>query len=186
MDQPEQPTLTKHQESPTVARPTEQYVRELHESGLILTGPDPLGSGTEDLLSLSSHRTELAPVLTAPVQIPARELLSVKLVPLETVERLEEYRSDENVALTFLGTALGGVLGFLVNVVTNGTELSRGSWAFLGLLLLVVVFLLYNVVRSRRRASRLKRRMAQYTVVAPVPVTDHSRAKAEGPPDNDG
>ena len=74
---------------------TEQYLRELHESGVDLT------SGA--FIALTPSLSELGPFLTAPVQLPAREQLTVRLMPVNTLDRLEEYKNDEAKFLTILG-----------------------------------------------------------------------------------
>ena len=53
--------------------------------------------------------------LTAPVQLPSQESITVKMAPINLVDRLEEYHSDENLGYSIFGVLLGAAFGVIVN-----------------------------------------------------------------------
>ncbi len=87
-----------------------RQVDDLHEAavsseqlGLIVNRLDEMGQTIESA-SRTSER------LRADVVLPEAEEMAVRLVPSNSLGRLEEYRSDENKAYLFAGTFLGAVL----------------------------------------------------------------------------
>jgi len=55
---------------------------------------------------------------TAPISLPRREDITVKLGPVNLIERLDEYQSDENLLTFFLGIFIGAILGIISNWAT--------------------------------------------------------------------
>lgn len=95
--------------------------------------------------------------LTAPVKLPTPESMTVQLGPVNLIERLDEYQSDENIAYTLVGLFTGAALGILGNWAVNaGSPITGVS------VVLVVVFILLSVgigfwlwrIRKRKIAVR--------------------------------
>lgn len=56
---------------------------------------------------------------TAPISLPRREDITVKLGPVNLVDRLDEYQSDENLLTFFLGIFIGAIVGIVSNWATE-------------------------------------------------------------------
>ncbi len=98
--------------------------------------------------------------LRAKVVLPSAEDMAVRLVPSNSLDRLEEYRSDETKAYLLIGIFLGAVLGILSNWITDpGFEITRVSGAFMiifsALAVLAAGWAAQVSARSRRVRSRL-------------------------------
>ncbi len=94
---------------------------------------------------------------SAPIEMPARSDLVVKLVSLDKLRLLDDARSDVQ---TFFGLMLlfaGGVVGFLVNMMTSNQSFDRFAWSFLGALFLVVLVFARLLRRSTRRADDVRK-----------------------------
>lgn len=98
--------------------------------------------------------------LTAPVKLPPPESMTVQLAPINLVERLDEYQSDENLAHTLIGLFVGGALGILSDwavgsdhVITQISIILISS--FLALAICVGIWLLRIKKRKTKVADRL-------------------------------
>ena len=95
--------------------------------------------------------------LTAPVKLPALESMTVQLGPVNLIERLDEYHSDENIAYTLVGLCAGAALGILGDWAVNASSPITGVSV-----VLVVVFVLLSIgvgfwlwrIRKRKIAVR--------------------------------
>ena len=67
--------------------------------------------------------------LTAPVILPPPEDMEVRLVSSTSLERLEEYRAEENKWYAIMSLLLGTVLGVFINIVT-GAKMTTEAWMF--------------------------------------------------------
>jgi len=66
--------------------------------------------------------------------------MSVRLVPSDSLDRLEEYRSDVNWAYLFIGAFLGAIMGILSNWATNEEFIiTRYSKVLMGLFLILAI-----------------------------------------------
>jgi len=102
--------------------------------------------------------------LTAPVTLPSQEAMTVRLGPINLIERLEEYQSDENLACTLIGLFVGAILGIVANWATN-TPLQISSLSIVLIVLLLVlgiggVIYLKRIYR-RKESVRSKLRTPQ-------------------------
>ncbi len=101
---------------------------------------------------------------TAPIRLPSRESIAVQLGPLNLVDRLEEYQSDENLGHTLLGIFLGAVLGILGTWFTT-PEVPISPFS----IILIVVFIVIAIgigiwlYRIKRRKRNVKADIATYT-----------------------
>jgi len=97
--------------------------------------------------------------LTAPIKIPRRADMEVTLVPITTLDRLEEYRADESLWLSACGLFVGLIGGVGVNVATGG------RFDAAAIIILVVFVLMATATgwcawRAHRRADAMKRTLA--------------------------
>lgn len=96
--------------------------------------------------------------LAPPIVLPPMEDLQIRLVSTNSLQRLEEYRSEENLLLSFAGLFLGALLGILTNLITGGT-IQTEMWLFVVLLLLMTAFTAWRAIINNRRAASVKRQM---------------------------
>jgi hypothetical protein len=132
-----------------------------HLQELSKQGNDP--SLTEDPLDPDmlgvSQFPDLHSAFTVPIRMPTRDKLSVRLIPLEWLDRFEEYKDDQTEFLAVLGALCGGVLGVMVNVATGSFKSNPYSWAFLGILCLMSLLFLRFFLQTKTRAKKLKDEM---------------------------
>jgi transcriptional regulator with XRE-family HTH domain len=93
--------------------------------------------------------------IMAPVSIPSSHELTVKLVPSMLLERLEEYRTEENKWSSWLGVFAGAILGVFINLATGGT-MTNQAWVVLAILLIVMILVGRSAWVYRQRANTLK------------------------------
>lgn len=82
--------------------------------------------------------------LNAPIELPDRQDLAQKLVPINVIYQLEEVRKDETRFINLVYFFGGGILGILVNWLTDDqTSVPRESVvAFIALTIMVGIFLI--------------------------------------------
>lgn len=100
--------------------------------------------------------------LTAPVEIPSKESMTVKLSPSNLVERIDEYQSDENLAHTVIGLLVGTIIGIISDWLIE--EPLKISDASLVLAIACVVFTIFAVIwlyRIRKRKKSVKRKLEE-------------------------
>jgi len=115
----------------------------------------------EDLESLRqafSRLSETTQELTAPVTIPSREEMAVRLVPLNSLDRLEEYRFETDFWLAMSGILVGAALGILVNLATGG-DLTPAAWVLIVVLPLIAVGTVSAALRYVRRGRWIVNRL---------------------------
>lgn len=119
---------------------------------------EPDHGAVEPLLRLTADIIG-APATSAPIRMPNRDELTVRLVNVDKLQRLDELRDDVTVMQTVCGTATGGLLGFLANVFTTTSHMDAKMWIFLGLLGAVVGVSMFLTRRVSKRASDLRARI---------------------------
>ena len=98
--------------------------------------------------------------LTAPVRMPSQEAMTVRLGPINLIERLEEYQSDENLAHTFLGLFMGAILGIISNWANNTPfQISGFSAVLIVLLVILAIGVGIWLRRIRRRKESVKNKL---------------------------
>lgn len=98
--------------------------------------------------------------LNARLILPPSSLTDQYLVPSGALERLEEYRSDEGVALLVVGTFLGAGLGILATwTATDDIIISRASLILLALFVGLMVASIFWVRHIRLRMERAKKQI---------------------------
>lgn len=92
--------------------------------------------------------------LSADIVLPPPDSMAVRLVPIQQIERLEEYRSDENWLYLLIGAFLGGIFGILSNWAnTDKFELTRYSIVLMIILLFLTVLGVLWAIRLKKRAQ---------------------------------
>lgn len=98
--------------------------------------------------------------LMAPVLLPPMEDMEVRLVASHSLERLEEYRSDENKYYLFIGLFGGAILGILANWFTSAQfTITRFSVVFIALLAILTFACVFMVMGISKRAKGLRTKM---------------------------
>jgi|GEM_PF-6700737 len=96
--------------------------------------------------------------LTAPVVLPTPEDMEVKLVSSTSLERLEEYRSEESKWGTWLGVFVGAIIGILINLATGG-QLTQSALILISTFVLLSILTGWTEYSFKERAHRLKERI---------------------------
>lgn len=98
--------------------------------------------------------------ITAPVEIPTAEQMTVKLVPAHLLSRLEEARADESrwtsVGWAFIGSSLGVVTNW---VTSEQTIVTRASLAVIVTFVIVSALAFVAARQFSRRASNVREEM---------------------------
>ncbi|MCA1568269.1 MAG: hypothetical protein LC803_22015 [Acidobacteria bacterium] len=107
-----------------------------------------------EILSTANRAVDQSEVLTARVILPRQEDMNVRLVPSHSLERLEEYRRDENVAYLFIGVFAGAIFGTLSNWATTETFLmTRSSVLLVSVLSMLTIACIIWVRVIQKRAN---------------------------------
>ena len=113
-----------------------EKVSELSGSGkdVVSNGDPEIESEIQEIKKKLENARFTSEQLTAPVILPAPEDIQVRLVSSTSLQRLEEYREEENNWFSLSGVFFGAFLGMLANHFSGGT-LSTEGW-----LLAVILF----------------------------------------------
>jgi hypothetical protein len=104
--------------------------------------------------------TERGQELKAKVLLPPSEHLNVQLVPSHSLERLEEYRTDEKMIYVFLGVFLGGIIGILSNWATQDSfKIDRASGVLIAMFVFLTCCLSYWAYITNERVHKVRNQM---------------------------
>lgn len=107
---------------------------------------------TVNRLKATSHE------ITAPVALPSSDEMTVRLVPVNLLERLEEYRFDEAKWAAIQGVFFGAVLSLVVNMAT-GVNATSSTWGLLGLLFAMACLASWATYSSRQRGNKVRNQL---------------------------
>jgi len=139
-----------------------QQLVELQEA---VTG-EQLEHRLEEMLKTANRAVGRSQELTARVRLPRLEDMDVHLVPSHSLERLEEYRSDENVAYLLIGAFGGAVLGILANWATSEQfTITRFSIVLMLLLTVPTIACCFWARRLHQRAALVKEQMLHPSIL---------------------
>lgn len=97
---------------------------------------------------------------SASIKLPPRNTMEVRLVPVTMLDRLEEYRSDENLSYLLMGVFSGAILGVLTNWTTDSpSSVTEFSVLFLFFLIVLMIFSSTWAYRLAKRVRRVKDEM---------------------------
>ncbi|PHN00914.1 hypothetical protein [Flavilitoribacter nigricans] len=142
---------------PPVSENTEDFSslpkKEDAEVGLLNLSLDELSS---EIIGEYRH--------SAPVKMPNREELTVRLVNISLLQRLDELRGDVTLMQTILWTIIGTILGFATSLFGSEQSIDqidkRSWWLFLLLIIFAGVFG-YLTQRANKRAVKLRNKLFQ-------------------------
>ena len=119
-----------------------------------------LNGRLDEITASVQKASEKGQELKAKVLLPPSELMDVQLVPSHSLERLEEYRSDEKKAYVLLGVFLGCAFGILSNWATQDTFVwTRHASVLLVLFLILTFGLAIWAHQINSRVIQVKNRM---------------------------
>jgi hypothetical protein len=119
-----------------------------------------LNDRLDEITASVQKASEKGQELKAKVLLPPSELMDVQLIPSHSLERLEEYRSDEKKAYVLLGVFLGCVFGILSNWAIQDTFVWTRQASVLLVLFLILTFgLAIWAHQINSRVVKVKNRM---------------------------
>lgn len=122
--------------------------------------PEQVEERVNEMLRTANRAIGRSEELTARVLLPPSELTDVQLLPSGMLDRLEEYRSDENVMYLLIGGFTGAVLGILSNWATSDPfVITKFSIVLLILFLILTVVSIFWTWRIKQRVARIKERI---------------------------
>lgn len=98
---------------------------------------------------------------SAPILLPDKEDLTVRLVSQQSLERLRDAESDRSVFDNLIWCLLGGIIGFFTNLVTGGNSISiqPAGYVFLAFMATAVLSALLMRGRLVRRLNEARKRV---------------------------
>lgn len=98
--------------------------------------------------------------ITAPVELPSQEAMTVRLGPVNLIERLDEYHSDENLAHTLIGLFVGAILGIIADwFIKIPIQVTPFSVILIVILFLLTVSTIFWLIRIRKRRNNIQRQI---------------------------
>lgn len=110
---------------------------------------------TQNILRTLKDLQSTSREIYAPVSLPTPEQMKVPLVPSTYVERIEEYRNEQNVWFSLAGVFLGAILGLTINWVTGG-KMEGPALVVLGILVLMLLVTGLSALKFKKRADKLR------------------------------
>jgi transcriptional regulator with XRE-family HTH domain len=117
--------------------------------------PEQLLAQVQDLQTAITELQATSKEITAPVALPSKQQLEVRLIPTTSFERLEEYRAEENRWFTWAGIFLGAVIGLFINLVTGG-QATVTTWIVAATFFIMVIFTSLSARSYSQRAKNLR------------------------------
>ena len=133
-----------------------ERVSELSGSGkdVVSTGNPEIESEIQEIKKKLENARSTSEQLTAPVILPAPEDIQVRLVSSTSLQRLEEYREEENNWFSLSGVFFGAFLGMLANHYSGGT-LSIEGWYLVAILVGLTIFTFFSGRRFKARGEKI-------------------------------
>ncbi|PAX98978.1 hypothetical protein CKO50_23435 [Pseudoalteromonas sp. HM-SA03] len=117
-----------------------------------------LASAISDMQSAIADLQKTSSDITAPVALPSKDELQVRLISTTNFDRLEEYRSGENKWFSF-GCLFAGMLGgILVNIIT-GASISPNTWVVGGTFIVGSVLCFLSGYNYSKKATALTNKL---------------------------
>lgn len=93
--------------------------------------------------------------LSAPIILPPPEDMEVRLVSSTSLQRLEEYRSEENKWYSVTGIFMGAILGIAINVATGGI-MTNNAWILVGTFVALTILTGITAIRYQNQGNRIR------------------------------
>lgn len=119
------------------------------------TNSEGLIAQVQDLQAAISELQATSKEITAPVALPTKQQLEVRLIPTTSFERLEEYRSEENKWFTWAGIFVGAILGLCINLITGG-EATISTYIVAVTFLVMTILTGWSARNYSNRAKKLR------------------------------
>lgn len=97
---------------------------------------------------------------TAPVILPNKEDLTVRLVTQHSLDRMKDAESDRALLDSTIWCLIGGIVGFATNVVTGGQGVSAAGWQFVTMLVVAAICVALMRMRVNRRLKKARKRVS--------------------------
>ncbi len=137
--------------------------QQLLELQKVQPSEDAIDERVKSMIKVAEKASDRSDELTARLVLPSSSLTDVPLIPVHTLDRLEEYRSDENIAHLLIGLFGGSTLGILSNWATDENfTIPRFS------IVLIILFIALTVAcwiwarRIDNRAKAIKAKMISH------------------------
>jgi hypothetical protein len=122
-------------------------------------GNDPVDDYIANLVS-KTFGGELAMTDTAaPVVLPDKEELTVRLVTQHSLNRLQDAESDRALFDSATWCIIGAGLGFATNVITGAQPVTAAGWVFVAMLAVALIGLIAIRTRVGRRLRDARKRV---------------------------
>jgi hypothetical protein len=95
----------------------------------------------------------------APVKFPTPNDMTVRLVDITQLQRLDELREDASLMQTIFWTIIGALVGVLTNIFTSNQNVDTKSWILILLLAGVAAIFGFLTLRATKRSEKLRRRI---------------------------
>jgi len=126
---------------------------------------DQLSTKLDESLKTATRAIGRSEELTARILLPPPEMTDVQLLPSGALDRLEEYRSDENIVYLLIGAFSGAMLGILSNWATSEDFIiTRMSLVLLGIFAALFSISLIWVWRLHKRIAAIKQKVLSSTI----------------------
>lgn len=134
-----------------------QQLVEIQESSL---SQDEIEHRLAEVLKVANRAIGRSDDLTARIILPQPEDMNVRLVPSHSLDRLEEYRSDQSIGYLLIGLFTGSIVGILSDWASNEQfMITRFSLVLMILFIVLTVFSILFVWKSHSRAKSVKKSM---------------------------
>lgn len=123
------------------------------------------GEQLQQLITTIDRAFERSNDLTARVLLPTAEDMEVRLVPAYSLERLEEYRFDQNIFYLLVGIFGGAIAGIMVHwAISEQFILTRALAVLLGLFFVFTLACIVWAWLIHRRTVRIKKHLLRPNV----------------------
>lgn len=118
--------------------------------------------------------------ITAPVMFPSLADVQVRFISVISLERLNEYRSEETKWFTVSGSFIGAIFGVIINLIVGGQMQSTG-WILILVFLMIAAAAAWSAYQYRQRAEQLSNQLLERT--QPIrPTARVDKPEPEEPP----
>lgn len=142
------------------------------------SGSEKLSNDIDELRHSINEIQVTSKKLAAPVILPNPKDMQVTLVSSSSLDRLEEYRNEENKWFSVLTLFVGSILGLLTNLVTGGS-LTPSALVICVVFLIMAFFSGWSAFGFRARATAIRNRILPDENSAQIDKSDISDETVE-------
>lgn len=111
------------------------------------------------LIELTEKLSRGGELSTAKVIIPNEDQLTIKLVNVNLIKRLDELKEDENIYQNYFFTVIGTLLGTIISVLMSDKPISETGAVTITIIvfLIMIAFFLFGLkIRIKKRLQNIK------------------------------